>query len=375
VVIAALSIEGAARLVFAHKRRLIALMPARMSPLHRYQELDPGRAGTWRLKAGFVETFGDAMTADRRGDHAADEMFIRINRDGFRGPEIDWSRPAQKILMIGDSATFGSIEHSSYPRVAERELRQGGAPDLEVINAGVEGYSPRDVLHQMDRYLVLRPAIVTIYIGWGSLYSETHALDELPGWIRLDSLRLLSLGFSYLRTGLQDPEVRAREAQAAARAAKVPAAAAPELDRLNGFVPTFMGDVEEMVHAFRSAGSTVVLVTLPGLYTVDSAPTVKALRMGNMPTFTNNPYVLAKMADRYNDELRALASRHRLKVVDLDAWSRTALLPREEHFVDSVHLTEASQEKVGRYIASELAPLLNPARVATGMPRTVPARR
>lgn len=360
VMVLGLAAEGSARLAFANKHRLVALLPALGTALHDYQEPDPEHPAGWRLKPGFVATFGEVMTREGRGEHAADEAFIRINSDGFRGPELDRSRPHTRILTIGDSCTFGTIEQSSYPRVVERELRRRGATDLEVVNAGVEGYAPKDVLHQMDRYRALGPAIVTIYIGWGPLYGETHALDDLPGWARLDSVRLLVRGTSYLWAGLRDPKARALEAQVASLASLRPDAADPQIDRLAGFVPTFMSDLDEMVRAFRSGGSVVVLVTLPGLYTSDSAPTEKALRMGNLPEFTDNPYVLARMTDRYNDELRALAIRHRLQVIDLDAWSRTALVPRDAHFVNAVHLDEAGQEMVGRYIAAELAPLINP---------------
>ncbi len=46
-----------------------------------------------------------------------------------------------------------------------------------------------------------------------------------------------------------------------------------------------------------------------------------------------------------------------------------ALLPREEHFVDSVHLNETAQEMTGRYVAGELAPLL----IGAGGARVSPA--
>jgi hypothetical protein len=119
-----------------------------------------------------------------------------------------------------------------------------------------------------------------------------------------------------------------------------------------------MADIEELVRAMQSAGSRVVLVTLPGLYTLDSPPTEKALQIGNLPAFTNNPYVLAKMSERYNAELRSLADREHLPVIDLDRWSRTALTPREAHFMNAVHLDEEAQEMAGRYIADELAHLI-----------------
>ena len=350
-----LAVEGSARLAFAYKARLVALLPVRKPQLHDYQERDPTHPASWRLKAGFVRTFAQAMSEKQRGDNPPGDIFVRINADGFRGPEIDRSRPHPRILALGDSCTFGMIERFSYPRVLERELRQRGQVDVEVVNGGVEGYSPRDVLYQMDRYRTLRPVITLVYIGWGSLYNETHALDTQPSWARLDSLHLLARSATLVAAAVQDPKARPEQASLEP---KHPDQTAPEIRRLDAFVPTFLADVEEIVTAMRSAGSRVVLLTLPGLYTFDSPLTAKALRIGDLPAFTDNPYVLAKMGERYNAELRKLAGREGLQLIDLDEWSRSALIPRDEHFVNAVHLDEAAQEMAGRYIAAELAPTL-----------------
>jgi lysophospholipase L1-like esterase len=79
-----------------------------------------------------------------------------------------------------------------------------------------------------------------------------------------------------------------------------------------------------------------------------------------MPPFTDNPFVLARMAERYNDELRALARARDLTLVDLDEWCRRELQPTEAFFVDSVHLDEGTQERAGWRLAEALAPLVPP---------------
>ena len=114
----------------------------------------------------------------------------------------------------------------------------------------------------------------------------------------------------------------------------------------------------------RAAGSEVVLVTLPGLYASDRDPSSRALEIGHLPTFTDNPFVLARMAERYNDQLRALARERGLVLVDLDAWCRRELQPPEDHFVDTVHLDERAQERAGVFLAQALAPLLSQERRA-----------
>jgi hypothetical protein len=113
------------------------------------------------------------------------------------------------------------------------------------------------------------------------------------------------------------------------------------------------------VDEMQAAGSRVVLVTLPGLYASDRDPSPRALEIGHLPAFTDNPFVLARMAERYNDQLRRLASERGLGLVDLDSWCRQELRPADEHFVDSVHLDERSQERAGTFLAQALAPLIN----------------
>ncbi len=104
----------------------------------------------------------------------------------------------------------------------------------------------------------------------------------------------------------------------------------------------------------EAAGSRVVILTLPGLYTTDRDPSPAALAIGHLPTFTDNPFVLARMAERYNDVLRALARGRGLGVVDLDRWSRQSLTPPEGHYIDSVHLDERAQEQVGTQVAQAI---------------------
>ena len=46
---------------------------------------------------------------------------------------------------------------------------------VEVINAGVEGYGPANVLGRIEEFKVLGPEITTIYIGWNALYAEPES--------------------------------------------------------------------------------------------------------------------------------------------------------------------------------------------------------
>jgi hypothetical protein len=68
--------------------------------------------------------------------------FVNVNRQGFRmDRDLDVPKKRQRVLILGDSFTFGPYlpNHDTYP-----SLLAARAPDLEVVNAGVAGYTITD---------------------------------------------------------------------------------------------------------------------------------------------------------------------------------------------------------------------------------------
>jgi len=340
--------------------------------LDAYEMADPGRRGSWRLRPGYRGTFREVLEAKRaagrvlavRHMEAAagrlgigpDGVAVEVNGDGFRGPALDSAHRHYRILVLGDSCTFGSPVSERYPyaRAMERELRESGLA-VEVVNGGVEGYSPADVVGRLDELRQLRPEMTTLFIGWNALYREPY-LEDATGIRRyLHSARLLQRAFEAARARLGD---RRRVAIEAYERRKRPDPVAAEIALLEGYVPSFLPDVVRIVESMQAAGSRVVILTLPGLYSTDEAPSPRALEVGHLPSFTDNPFVLAGMVERYNETLRALARDRGLGLVDLDRWSRETLRPPEEHFIDSVHLDELAQEQAGIHIARAIGPLL-----------------
>lgn len=364
----ALAVEGGARLAAWSLRHRAAPPPL----LDAYKIADEADPSLWRLRPGYVRSIDELIeaklsagkalavehyrSAKERLGLAGDTVALRINRDGYRGPELDRTGRSTRWLTLGDSCTFGTIEAYTYPRVLERELRRM-AP-LEVVNGAVEGYSPRHVLARLEEYKRLRPALTILYLGWNALFAE-HAYFEARSIhsspdpaAHLASVRMARRAALALMRGRLGAE---EEALAAYLRAKRPDAGDPVLDLLRDYTPSFLDDVERISLGMRDAGSVVVLVTLPGLYRTDEAPSDRALAIGHLPRFTDNPYVLAAMAERYNEALRRLAAEHDLGLVDLDRWARDELVPPERFFFDSVHLWEEGQARIGAYLAARLA--------------------
>jgi lysophospholipase L1-like esterase len=234
----------------------------------------------------------------------------------------------------------------------ETELRRRGR-DVEVINAGVEGYGPANVLARLEEFKALRPELTTIYIGWNALYSETFMKEGRGLLGHSSAFRILSDAYVKAAAALDTPQ---HQALLAYEKPKHPDRNAPEVEALDAYTPSFLPQLKRVIDGLQSAGGRVALVTLPGLYVMDEAPDARTLEKGYLPPFTENPYVLARMAERYNDCLRELARARGLQLIDLDAWGRKTLEPRADFFFDSVHLYEEGQRIVGTHIAQALAP-------------------
>jgi lysophospholipase L1-like esterase len=373
ILLFAVTLEGGARLTFAFKdwfKTALASIDETVLNLNEYQMRDPRHSGNWILRPGFSETPQQVIEAKKKAgrilaekswkelvtrvDVRQDERGIRINRDGFRGPEIDKAHSHPRVLTLGDSCTFGSfLERYTYPRVLETEIRQRGS-EVEVVNGGVEGYAPQNILSRIEDFKALRPEITTFYIGWNALYNENEFLDGIDRY--LASVRLIKTASAVIHALAVTPQKAALESY---NKPKHPRKDSPEVRRAENYSPSFIDDVDRIVREMGSVGSRVVIVTLPGLFTMDDAPSDLALKVGHLPPFTDNPYLLAKITERYNIALRELAKRRGLEVIDLEEWSRVALQPRDRYFFDSVHLYEEGQQRIGQYMAAQLLPILS----------------
>ncbi|MFC1836595.1 SGNH/GDSL hydrolase family protein, partial [Thermodesulfobacteriota bacterium] len=218
---------------------------------------------------------------------------------------------------------------------------------VEVVNGGVEGYDSQNVLWRMGEFKGLRPGITLVELGWNDIYRD---LDS--GMMPLATLEFIAKTKRFLTRRFGDPQEIALEDYHRPKSSERDS---PAVRKLDSYTPDrFVRQLEKIVHGLEAAGSRVVLLTLPGLFQMDIPPSPEALKMGHLPYFTDNPYFLAKLTERYNAAIRQTGKRLNLVVIDLATWSRTAFTPRYRYFTDSVHLTPKAQEKSGLFIAEQL---------------------
>jgi len=128
----------------------------------------------WSLVPGIRTTQGDTEFT----------VTLTHNALGFRGPEVAASRSPERprvlVLVLGDSMTYGhGVEDAeTYPALLEQL-----EPGLEVINAGVPGYSGvEQLLLLRDEGLRLAPDLVVLGFFWNDVmdaFQSRYARFEL----------------------------------------------------------------------------------------------------------------------------------------------------------------------------------------------------
>jgi hypothetical protein len=112
---------------------------------------------------------------------------VIVNKEGFRSSDdLAFPKTKQRILILGDSFTFGPYlpNHDTYP-----ELLQEINPDLEVINAGVAGYTITDQ-HSLfvERAQFTSPDITVLQVLDNDLYGLfSFVLNEFDRHKRVHS--------------------------------------------------------------------------------------------------------------------------------------------------------------------------------------------
>jgi hypothetical protein len=122
---------------------------------------------------------------------AGEEVLVSINGRGFRGAELQPRKTGSRVIVYGDS--FVEARATALPDTfpvrleAELRLRRGGP--VEVVNAGVSGYGPDQVLARLDGDLAaLEPdlLVLALYAGndWGDVVRDQLFTLDADGGLR-----------------------------------------------------------------------------------------------------------------------------------------------------------------------------------------------
>jgi len=118
------------------------------------------------------------------------ETEVKTNSLGLREKEITTPKPEgiYRVLILGDSFAQGwGIDQSNrFSDLAQQELQQQGREDLEIVNAGVNSYSPiLELEYLKTEGLKLNPDLVVSLLDFSDLHDDYF----YGGWERHDKLR------------------------------------------------------------------------------------------------------------------------------------------------------------------------------------------
>jgi hypothetical protein len=139
--------------------------------------------------------------AEYRHKSADGTFYFRINRQGMRADrDYGYEKPpgVRRILSLGDSFTIGfEVEvEECFSSVLERQLHQAGEL-LEVLNAGVSGFSTAEAFLYLQRELIkYDPDVVLL-----SYFENDLSDNARANLFRLENGTLVQSGETYLPVG------------------------------------------------------------------------------------------------------------------------------------------------------------------------------
>lgn len=270
---------------------------------------------------------------------------IRINSQGFRGPEIKMPKPdgVFRLAFVGASTTY-CAEVSSNEMVWAHLVSKGlaeryPANKFDYINGGVSGYSTETSLINLEkRILPLNPDVVIIYHATNDLSAESRKLARQANIERTNLEQEESwLGRYSLLWHLVEKNLLLMKAQTQTAEQMLP-------DDIQMQGTEFKENLEKLVRIAREGGvKQVVLVT----FSIHP-------RDGMSPEQLESAMVSAKYYMPYLSGRALLQGfKHYNQIIREVAYKTGAILIEQEnsipgdaaHFVDSVHFTDLGSLK------------------------------
>jgi lysophospholipase L1-like esterase len=300
--------------------------------------------------------------------------WIRTNADGFRGPDIELTKPPDvfRVLALGASTTFdGSVsgDDRTWPARLQYWLNEL-LPNsrVEVINAGVPGYEVIDNLIRLQTELYkYRPDIVLLYHTHNDLFNslESVAIEKQVDKDRPDEVRAVSLvrhwlsQHSMLFTKLM---ARFRYIRFSVTGRKA-VGNVPEADHVwplavERAATQFQRDLASFLAVAENLGITVVLpqvvhVSGPGA-TVESDPDIHEIWHRSVP-FAPVDVVLQGYA-RFDEVVRATSERFGATYVPAGEFGEMQS-PSWYADGDPIHFNDVGADQMAQHLAQAMISL------------------
>lgn len=137
------------------------------------------------------ETADLLFPANTKARHKTSEfdLTVQINNLGFRGPDASYAKTKKRVLVIGDSFTFGwGVEYDkSWVGLLAQQF-----PDIEFLNLGQGGNHPGDHVQIARKAIpLLKPDVVIVGVLQAN---DLHQLMQVIRYERGDSIPVVPKG-------------------------------------------------------------------------------------------------------------------------------------------------------------------------------------
>jgi len=298
------------------------------------------------------------------------ELF-RINSLGYRGRDFAVAKPegVTRIAFYGGSSVFDiyAPKDDDWPRRVERLLRADGFPAIEVINAGIPGYTTAEAVGTLlAEGHAFSPNYVLLYAQWNDikLFKSSKSLlrtllrDVQPGDPRTtyqNSLDRLLCNVSQLYVRLRE---RYYVWKLGIGEEGVKPSGASDDSLSEAALRQYKLNLETFVDVARNIGAVPILMIEARLADPGNTSQEKS-RIGY-------EYVLLShegLCNAFQKEDEIIYDVGRRKgVVVIDASRQ--LTGRDEMFHDHIHLSEKGSQALSKAVAGELARIMREGKAA-----------
>jgi len=287
---------------------------------------------------------GQGVAGDFREDHAfrdrhlvydpdliwrpVSHQFSPFNPQGFRGLPVETPKPKGKIRIfaLGDSNTFGwDVDDGVNWPAQLNTMVQADAPSIEVINAGVWGYTSFQGLARFKELLAFEPDMVLVSFGGNDAHRvQVPDKEYVRRHDRIDRLTRASRRLRLAQAMVAGFDLAGMAVQGSG--ALVPRVSLDD----------YRAHLREIIALGRARNVRIVLLTRP--YIGES----------------NDPASWKTCAPQYNAATLAIAAEEQVPAIDVfgEFHQREKLFDDESHFGVEGHRAGAE------FIHAALAPLI-----------------
>lgn len=295
-----------------------------------------------------------------------------IGAHGMRGEPPRVPRPAEttRVMIAGGSSVFDYAVEPSWPERIEGALRKNGLAQVEVLNAGVPGFSTREVIPFFEQRIAkLEPSVVALYAGWNDAKIMRASLEKLtlepyPSSIDdpylflraprpLRNFYALPVMFEKLRLRASAPPIAVEEGVIASAGAERPSPPRTiEAWRSTPGLQYWRENLHRFVRAVRAANATPIFIAETTLVTATLAD---ADRKRVVYAYVDLDHdALVALNEALVSVMAEVAQEEQIDFLD----PRPELNGRSELFIDHVHLTERGSAALAETLAPALEKII-----------------